>query len=157
MQDISTRLQPKHLLSTRTRPKQYQILSKQGNTSNLTYPTKASSLQGSTQKLTKKITKYFKPNLINHNKKFNANKPHNCNVNHTETAAQPKRCSINLIINNMAGLGVLNGKMDSILQWTDNFQIDAFLVLSWAKRPMSHSDTQKYNLILEGVSVQGSI
>jgi hypothetical protein len=27
----------------------------------------------------------------------------------------------------MAGLEVLNGKMDSILQWIDNFQIDAFL------------------------------
>jgi hypothetical protein len=27
----------------------------------------------------------------------------------------------------MAGLGVLSGKMDSILHWMDNFQVDAFL------------------------------
>jgi hypothetical protein len=90
MQGISTQLQPKHLLSTRTRPKQYEIMSKQRNTSNLTFPTKASSLQGSTQKFTKKITKFFKPTLFNHNKKFNPNKPHNCNINHTKTATQPK-------------------------------------------------------------------
>lgn len=127
MQDISTRLQTKHLLRTRTRAKQYQIMSKQRNNSNLTFPTKASSLQGSTQKLTKKLTKYFKPNLINHNKKSNNNTPRNCNVNHTKTATQPNSCSINLIRNNVAGLGVLNGKMDSILQLMDNFQIDAFL------------------------------
>ena len=35
--------------------------------------------------------------------------------------------SLNLIINNVAGLGVLTGKMDNILQWIDTNQIDTFL------------------------------
>ena len=35
--------------------------------------------------------------------------------------------SLNLIINNVAGLGVLTGKMDDILQWIDANQIDTFL------------------------------
>jgi hypothetical protein len=31
-------------------------------------------------------------------------------------------------VNNIAGLGVLNGKKDSILNWIDNNKIDVFLV-----------------------------
>ena len=46
----------------------------------------------------------------------------------------------NLICNNVAGLGIMAGKSESILNWAEQKQVKVLYI----KRPMLHFDTQGY-------------
>ena len=103
----------------------YQKMRKQQNSKNIFSKTLQAILRRSTSQQqrdtdTSRTKNTTKSHTVNASSKSTTSNKHSENVIYD-------KYYLNLIINNVAGLGVLTGKMDDILQWIDTNQIDTFL------------------------------